>query len=73
MSESQKIYAPPGGDWQLIDLSGKKFTSLNVRGHYYLLFFGHTKCPDVTPITLHKLTKAVRQIKKSKESMYIDA
>jgi len=52
-------YAEPGGEWMLRDLKGRKFGSNNLRGHYYLLFFGHTGSPDVTPLTVMKMTKAV--------------
>ena len=36
-----------------------------------MLFFGHTLCPEATPLSVHKMTKAVRTIKKSKEHQYI--
>ena len=68
MSEQQRQLAEPGGEWILRDLKGGTFSSINMRGNYYLLFFGHTLCPDATPLTLHKITKAVKRINSDKES-----
>lgn len=36
----------------LIDAAGKPASLDTFRGHYSLLFFGFTNCPDVCPITL---------------------
>ena len=44
-----------GGQWQLYDLNGRKLSSESLSGHYYLLFFGSSLCPDVCPITLMKM------------------
>jgi len=71
MTEQEVAYAEPGGEWLLRDLKGKRFGSHNLRGHYYLLFFGHTLSPDVTPLTVMKMTNACKRIKRSKESQYI--
>mmetsp|Transcript_37676 Transcript_37676/g.57709 ORF Transcript_37676/g.57709 Transcript_37676/m.57709 type:complete len:84 (-) Transcript_37676:128-379(-) len=72
MSENKKIVSKPGGEWMLRDLKGKKFGSFHFRGHYYLLFFGHTKSPDTAPMTMHKIMKAMRQVKRSKENQYVE-
>ncbi len=34
------------------DTSGSIFTDKSLRGHWTLLFFGYTKCPDICPRTL---------------------
>jgi protein SCO1/2 len=49
-----------GGEWNLLDLNGKTFGSKTLDGHYYLLFFGSTLCPDTCPFTLMKIMKAHR-------------
>ena len=49
------------------DLRGKDFGSLHLQGNYYLLFFGGTLCPDVCPLTLMKMTKAIRALQRSSE------
>ena len=35
------------------------------------MFFGNTLSPDVTPLTLMKMTKAVRKVLENKESQYV--
>ena len=42
----------------LIDHSGRKFARDSLRGHWTLLFFGFTHCPDVCPATLAILAQA---------------
>lgn len=71
LTESQREFLEPGGDWTLLDLNGKKFSSHHLVGNYYLMFFGNTLSPDVTPLTLMKMTKAVRKVIENKESQYI--
>lgn len=62
MTESQRMYAKPGGDWALRDLQGERFGSWNLKGNYYLLFFGHSLSPETSPMTVYKMTKAIRNI-----------
>lgn len=50
----------PAGDFALRDQDGRPVTLESYRGHPVLLFFGYTRCPDVCPLTLHKLSAAVR-------------
>jgi len=56
-----------GGEWSLIDLDNRDFGSKTLRGHYYLLFFGSSLCPDTCPFTLMKILKAQRQIERQSE------
>lgn len=51
----------PAAQFSLVDHDGKPVSLDTYRGHPVLLFFGYTKCPDVCPTTLHKLTTAIRQ------------
>jgi len=48
-------------------LDGRPFGSKDLKGHYYLLFFGSTLCPDVCPFTLRKLMKAIHILKGTSE------
>jgi protein SCO1/2 len=41
-----------GGPFTLTDQNGKVYTDKNLRGHWTLLYFGYTHCPDVCPLTL---------------------
>ena len=56
-----------GGEWELIDLKGNAFGSKTLKGHYYLLFFGSSMCPDTCPYTLMKTMNAHRQIDRQSE------
>ena len=41
-----------GGPFSLIDQNGQRRTDADFHGHYTLVFFGFTNCPDVCPTTL---------------------
>eukprot|EP00347_Sterkiella_histriomuscorum_P014437 403360864 len=56
-----------GGYWRLKDLNGKDMTSQKLRGNYYLLYFGFSLCPDVCPLAIMKMNKAVKKISQSSE------
>ena len=56
----------------LYDTKGEPFTHKNVAGKYYLIYFGFTFCPDVCPVSLMKLSKAIDKVKASKEYAYFD-
>lgn len=61
-----------GGPWMLYDTKGEPVTHTNFAGKYYLIYFGFTYCPDVCPVSLQKLSKAVDKVKESKEYAYFD-
>lgn len=61
-----------GGEWELLGTDGKTFSSKNLEGKYYLIYFGFTHCPDICPNSLTKLAKAVSKVKKSKEANFFD-
>ncbi len=42
-------------DFSLIDAHGRPFTRANLLGHWSMLFFGYTNCPDLCPTTLATL------------------
>ena len=42
-------------DFALVDDAGAPFSLDNLRGHWSLIFFGYTHCPDVCPSTLYDL------------------
>jgi cytochrome oxidase Cu insertion factor (SCO1/SenC/PrrC family) len=41
-----------GGPFALTDQHGRAYTDKNLHGHWTLLYFGYTHCPDVCPLTL---------------------
>ncbi len=61
-----------GGDWQLTDTKGNQVTSQDLDGKYYLIYFGFTNCPDICPLSLHKLANAVRHVNSTPEKAYFD-
>ena len=56
----------------LYDTKGEPVTHKSMAGKYYLIYFGFTFCPDVCPVSLMKLAKAVDKVKASKEFAYFD-
>lgn len=42
----------PLNSFHLVDVNGKEFTEKSLRGHWTLIFFGYTRCPDICPKTL---------------------
>ena len=48
-----------GGEFSLTDHRGKSVTAADFRGHYTLVYFGYTFCPDVCPTELQAITEAL--------------
>lgn len=71
LTDEQKLYVEPGGPWKLQDLNGRRFTNEDLRGSYYLLFFGNTLCPEATPFTILNMCKAIKRMNNNKEGQYI--
>lgn len=46
-----------GGDFTLTRASGEPFSSDELKGHPYIIFFGFTHCPDICPTTLLEISK----------------
>jgi protein SCO1/2 len=47
------------GDFSLVDHRGEPFTPARLEGHWTLIFFGFTHCPDVCPTTMSFLDRFV--------------
>ena len=56
----------------LYDTKGEPVRHTDFAGKYYLIYFGFTFCPDVCPISLMKMSKAMTSVKESKEFNYFD-
>ncbi|HEU0301851.1 MAG TPA: SCO family protein [Longimicrobium sp.] len=50
----------PAAEFALVDHDGRPVSLRSYRGAPVLLFFGYTHCPDVCPLTLDRLTRALR-------------
>lgn len=61
-----------GGPWMLYNTKGEPVTHKELAGKYYLIYFGFTYCPDVCPVSLMKLSRALDKVKESKEYAYFD-
>jgi protein SCO1/2 len=53
-------------DFSLIDHQGRSFGPANLRGHWSLMFFGYTNCPDFCPTTLAMLATVEKQLRTTK-------
>lgn len=57
------VYEPaPAAGFRLADVDGRPVTLASLRGAPVLLFFGYTSCSDICPLTLDRLTRAVREL-----------
>lgn len=56
----------------LYDTNGNPYSSKDLEGKYYLIYFGFTFCPDVCPVSLMKMSNALNMVKESKEYTYFD-
>lgn len=51
-----------GGPFTLVDQNGATVTERDLLGHYSIVYFGYTFCPDVCPIGLNHITEALEQL-----------
>ncbi|HEV7611692.1 MAG TPA: SCO family protein [Steroidobacteraceae bacterium] len=56
-------------DFSLIDHQGKAFGSADLRGHWSLMFFGYTNCPDFCPTTLTTLAAMQKRLRTAKAAV----
>lgn len=49
----------------LTDHQNRPWSTDKLRGQWTLLYFGYTRCPDVCPITMGVLSRAVHQLKEA--------
>jgi len=69
-SRKEKLYgksrgdAKIGGNWTLVDHEGHIRSNASWDDKYKLIYFGFTLCPDVCPVELTKLGKAITALDK---------
>jgi protein SCO1/2 len=51
--------------FSLYDQNAQAITAESLTGHWSLMFFGYTYCPDVCPTTLAEINRAAKQIDKT--------
>jgi len=52
-------------DFSLIDQHGRTFGAGNLHGHWSMMFFGYTNCPDFCPTTLATLAALEKRLRAS--------
>jgi protein SCO1/2 len=56
-------------DFSLIDTRGQTFGLAQVRGHWSMMFFGYTNCPDFCPTTLTTLAALQNRLRAAKTAV----
>ena len=51
-----------GGPFELVDQHGRTRTDRDFRDRFMLVYFGYTFCPDVCPMTLSNMSRALEQM-----------
>ena len=51
-----------GGDFSLVDGTGKPMTNKDFLGKYTLIYFGFTHCPDICPTSLLLIQNAINHL-----------
>ena len=60
--ENTATGATVGGAFSLTDQTGRHVTDKHFTGHYRLIYFGFTSCPDVCPVHMQKMTEALKML-----------
>ena len=71
VSETSQSSVKLGGPFTLTGTDGRTFSSTQLAGKPYAIFFGFTHCPDVCPTTLARLVKLRRQLWRGNEAFQI--
>lgn len=58
--------AAVGGPFELTSHSGKTLTEADFKGRKALVFFGYTYCPDICPVVLFNVGKALEDVPEAK-------
>jgi len=61
----------PLPDFELKDVNGQSFRLSEVKGDIALIYFGYTYCPDVCPLTMVDVKKALGGLKTDKERVHV--
>jgi protein SCO1/2 len=56
-----------GGPFELLATDGRTLTQKDFAGRKALIFFGYTYCPDICPITLYNVGKAMQDVPADKQ------
>jgi protein SCO1 len=70
-SETAHSSVQLGGPFTLTSADGQTFSSTQLAGKPYAIFFGFTHCPDVCPTTLARMVKLRRQLGAGNDALQI--
>jgi protein SCO1/2 len=56
----------------LVDQRGEVFDNNSLLGHWSLLFFGYTSCPDICPVTLSVLAQMEKKLAEAGDQSLLD-
>lgn len=59
---SMPIHTDFGGPFQLTDHKGNNVTQDDLKGHFSLLYFGYTSCPDICSVALYTIDVALGEV-----------
>jgi cytochrome oxidase Cu insertion factor (SCO1/SenC/PrrC family) len=59
---SMPLHQDFGGPFELRDHEGKTFTQGDLLGHFSLLYFGYTSCPDICAIALFTIAESLSEV-----------
>ena len=54
-------------DFQLIDQNAETFDLEKLKGHWSMIFFGYTHCPDICPTTMTLLDSVIKDLTENNE------
>ena len=60
-----------GGDFTLVDQFGNSRSTSEFRGKILLIYFGYTYCPDVCPMALEHMTKALQELGRDRDKIAV--
>lgn len=67
--EALDLDAPVGGPFTLVGVDGRPVSDTAFQGKYMLIVFGYTFCPDICPISLLTVGRALDDIAKENPAM----
>ncbi|XP_052285998.1 protein SCO2 homolog, mitochondrial-like isoform X2 [Dreissena polymorpha] len=64
MSTAEQQQAAIGGDWELVNTDGKTVTNKDYEGHWCIVYFGFTHCPDICPDEIEKIVEVTNILER---------
>lgn len=68
LPDTLQIQHALGGDFNLVRHDGVPVTAQDFHGHYLLVYFGFSHCPDICPTSLIDMVRAIRGLSKPQQN-----